>query len=253
IILLILGGFAWYYIHAYIEDGVTFIAISSLTFLAKRCSLALSNTKRLQVDLATVDVQRIEDIPCRDENGDVVCDKDGEPLIHTDGAGFISEDLAIMCAKHFIEANGSKDKSYEFVDLLKLEEESLGMEGISDPPLLVQFCIFKDGYAVKGTLLVNKKIPVDDNFYLIGTTEPTGTLESDEVCVIMYQARFWCMEIRVSILGIYTFSMHNMYQQWKSLSEMPNMAFSSPPKGGDRWEVKTRMVILMAIYIILGI
>ncbi|GJW57775.1 retrotransposon protein, putative, ty1-copia subclass [Tanacetum coccineum] len=30
-----LGGFAWYYTHAYIEDGVTFIAISSLTFLAK--------------------------------------------------------------------------------------------------------------------------------------------------------------------------------------------------------------------------
>nr|GEZ70216.1 probable RNA-dependent RNA polymerase 5 [Tanacetum cinerariifolium] len=29
------------------------------------CSLALSNTKRLRVDLATVDVQRIEDIPCR--------------------------------------------------------------------------------------------------------------------------------------------------------------------------------------------
>ncbi|GKD90639.1 probable RNA-dependent RNA polymerase 5, partial [Tanacetum coccineum] len=86
------------------------------------------------------------------------CDKDGEPLIHTDGTGFISEDLAILCAKHFIEAKGSNDESYEFVDLLKLEEESLGMEGISDPPLLVQCRIFKDGYAVKGTLLVNKKL-----------------------------------------------------------------------------------------------
>ncbi|GJV39770.1 hypothetical protein Tco_1418210, partial [Tanacetum coccineum] len=30
-----LGGFAWYYTHAYIEDCVTFIAISSLTFFAK--------------------------------------------------------------------------------------------------------------------------------------------------------------------------------------------------------------------------
>ncbi|GJX88459.1 retrotransposon protein, putative, ty1-copia subclass [Tanacetum coccineum] len=30
-----LGGFAWYYTHAYIEDGVMFIAINSLTFLAK--------------------------------------------------------------------------------------------------------------------------------------------------------------------------------------------------------------------------
>ncbi|GJZ95740.1 hypothetical protein Tco_0668074 [Tanacetum coccineum] len=35
IILLILGGFAWCYTHAYIEDGVTFIAKSSVTFLAK--------------------------------------------------------------------------------------------------------------------------------------------------------------------------------------------------------------------------
>nr|GEZ23095.1 probable RNA-dependent RNA polymerase 3 isoform X2 [Tanacetum cinerariifolium] len=77
----------------------------------------------------------------------------GEPLIHTDGTRFISEDLAILCAKHFIEANGSKDESYEFVDLLKHEEESLGMEGISDPGR-----IFKDRYAVKGTLLVNKKL-----------------------------------------------------------------------------------------------
>nr|GEY82287.1 probable aspartyl protease At4g16563 [Tanacetum cinerariifolium] len=30
-----LGGFAWYYTHAYIENGVTFIAIRNLTFLAK--------------------------------------------------------------------------------------------------------------------------------------------------------------------------------------------------------------------------
>nr|GEZ96429.1 RNA-dependent RNA polymerase, eukaryotic-type [Tanacetum cinerariifolium] len=29
------------------------------------------------------------------------------------------------------------------------------------------------------------KIPVDDSFYLIGTADPTGTLECDEVCVIL--------------------------------------------------------------------
>nr|GEZ88664.1 probable RNA-dependent RNA polymerase 5 [Tanacetum cinerariifolium] len=102
------------------EARCLFMHVHMTTSIAKyisRCSLALSNTIRLRVDLATVDVQRIDDIPCR----------------------------------------GSKDESYEFVDLLKLEEESLGMEGISDPPLLVQCRIFKDGYAVKGTLLVNKK------------------------------------------------------------------------------------------------
>lgn len=49
----------------------------------------------------------------RDENNFVVCDEDGEQLIHTDGTGYISEDLAILCAKDFIEAKGAKDDSYE--------------------------------------------------------------------------------------------------------------------------------------------
>ncbi|GJZ18624.1 retrotransposon protein, putative, ty1-copia subclass [Tanacetum coccineum] len=39
IIILILGVFAWCYTHAYIEDSVTFIAKSSVTFLAKRCKI----------------------------------------------------------------------------------------------------------------------------------------------------------------------------------------------------------------------
>lgn len=49
----------------------------------------------------------------QDEYGHVVCDKDGEPLIHTDGTGFISEDLAMLCAKDFIEAKGKHDGSFE--------------------------------------------------------------------------------------------------------------------------------------------
>ncbi|GJX24692.1 probable RNA-dependent RNA polymerase 3 isoform X1, partial [Tanacetum coccineum] len=137
-----------------------------------------------------------------DENGFVVCDKDGEPLIHTDGTGFISEELAILCAKHFIEAKGSKDESYEFVDLLKLEEESLGMEGLSDPPLLVQCRIFKDGYAVKGTLLVNKKIDLklsssDGQLGLRGTVvflhgAPTQSYSYRVVMSQLADVRFQC-------------------------------------------------------------
>ncbi|KAK9071253.1 hypothetical protein SSX86_009821 [Deinandra increscens subsp. villosa] len=136
--------------------------VSSMAKYNSRCSLVLSNTIKLRVDLASVHVERIEDIPCRDENGFVVCDEDGEPLIHTDGTGFISEDLAILCEKDFLEAKGTKDDNYELVDLLKLEEESLGIKGkepcTREPPLLVQCRLFKEGYAVKGTLLVNKKL-----------------------------------------------------------------------------------------------
>ncbi|KAK1417362.1 hypothetical protein QVD17_26489 [Tagetes erecta] len=130
--------------------------VSSVSKYISRCSLALSNSIKLRVDLATVHVEIIEDIPCRDENGYVVCDEDGEPLIHTDGTGFISEDLAILCAKDFIEADGTKGDSYQ------LEEASFGIKDkescTREPPLLVQCRVFKDGYAVKGTLLVNKKL-----------------------------------------------------------------------------------------------
>ncbi|KAJ9538781.1 hypothetical protein OSB04_031514 [Centaurea solstitialis] len=136
--------------------------VSSMAKYNSRCALALSNTIKLRVDLASVHVERIDDIYCRDENGNVVCDEDGERLIHTDGTGFISEDLAIQCAKDFIEGKGKKDDNYELIDLLKLEELSLGQKAreacIIEPPLLVQCRLFKEGYAVKGTLLVNRKL-----------------------------------------------------------------------------------------------
>ncbi|GJT66289.1 ribonuclease H-like domain-containing protein [Tanacetum coccineum] len=50
IILLILGGFVWCYTHAYIEDGVTFIAKSSVTFLAKRAHMDNCDPSRTPID-----------------------------------------------------------------------------------------------------------------------------------------------------------------------------------------------------------
>ncbi|GJX04284.1 retrotransposon protein, putative, ty1-copia subclass, partial [Tanacetum coccineum] len=52
IILLILGGFAWCYTHAYIEDGATFIAKSSVTFLAKSCKIPTEGSNRLAQSLS---------------------------------------------------------------------------------------------------------------------------------------------------------------------------------------------------------
>ncbi|GJZ80011.1 glucose/ribitol dehydrogenase [Tanacetum coccineum] len=51
IILLILGGFAWCYTYAYIEDGVTFIAKSSVTFLAKRCAVVTGGNKGIGFEI----------------------------------------------------------------------------------------------------------------------------------------------------------------------------------------------------------
>lgn len=36
----------------------------------------------------------------QDEDGNIVYDEDGKPRIHTDGTGFISEDLALKCPQN---------------------------------------------------------------------------------------------------------------------------------------------------------
>uniref|UniRef100_A0A0D9UXX7 RNA-dependent RNA polymerase n=1 Tax=Leersia perrieri TaxID=77586 RepID=A0A0D9UXX7_9ORYZ len=76
-----------------------FMHIHTAPTLAKymaRFALILSKTITMDADLSAVHVELIDDLPCLDEHGNIVR-KDGEPLIHTDGTGFISEDLAQKC------------------------------------------------------------------------------------------------------------------------------------------------------------
>ncbi|KAJ4838997.1 hypothetical protein Tsubulata_021451 [Turnera subulata] len=138
--------------------------LPSLSNYMARFSLILSKTLKLEVDLSTVVVKRINDIPCEDEDGNPVPDKDGKLLIHTDGTGFISEDLAFKCPKNVYKGNcldaGNleqplghnqfKEKSAE----MQISESQRG-----EPPLLIQFRLFNNGAAVKGTFLLNKKLP----------------------------------------------------------------------------------------------
>nr|KAJ0194431.1 hypothetical protein LSAT_V11C800427290 [Lactuca sativa] len=136
--------------------------VSNMAKYIARMSLILSTTIKLQVDLSSVSVEEIDDIPCTDENGDIVYDEDGEPLIQTDGTGFISEDLAGLVPCDFYDAKYMKDTSYEKFDSVKPEIGSLGLGGrevtIKDPPLLIQCRLFNEGSAVKGTLLFNKRL-----------------------------------------------------------------------------------------------
>ncbi|KAL4572263.1 hypothetical protein LXL04_019033 [Taraxacum kok-saghyz] len=136
--------------------------VSSMAKYIARFSLILSTTIKIQVDLASVSVEEIDDIPCIDENGYIVCDEDGEPHIQTDGTGFISEDLAGLVPYDFYDAKYMKDKSYEKFDLVKPEIGSTGLGGgdvlVKDPPLLIQCRLYNKGLAVKGTLLVNKRL-----------------------------------------------------------------------------------------------
>ncbi|GLT98518.1 hypothetical protein SLE2022_160200 [Rubroshorea leprosula] len=82
-----------------------------------RLSLVLSKSVELEIDLADVTVQRIADIPCLDENGNCVYDKDGNLCIHTDGTGFISEDLALKCLKNVIHGSYHNKENTEVGDL----------------------------------------------------------------------------------------------------------------------------------------
>ncbi|EYU30717.1 hypothetical protein MIMGU_mgv1a001145mg [Erythranthe guttata] len=112
--------------------------ISSIEKCMARLSLILSKSIKLEINLAAVIIEKIKDIPFQDEGGFVIHDEDGKPILHTDGTGYISEDLAIRCQICFSAPKYGTDDRFE--------------------PLLVQCRIFHEGYAVKGTLLVNRKL-----------------------------------------------------------------------------------------------
>ncbi|KAH9800961.1 putative RNA-dependent RNA polymerase 3 [Citrus sinensis] len=136
--------------------------VSSVANYMSRLSLILSKTMKLEVDFSRINIERIEDEPCRDKDGNVVY-KDGEALIHTDGTGFISEDLALKCPTYVYKEKCTNDDSTErSIDRKELEANFSDVarteSHYGEPPLLMQVRLFYNGTAVKGTLLLNKKI-----------------------------------------------------------------------------------------------
>ncbi|TYK10155.1 putative RNA-dependent RNA polymerase 5 isoform X2 [Cucumis melo var. makuwa] len=137
--------------------------VSSIASYMARFSLILSKTIKLKIDLSTVKVQRIGDIPCKDIYGNVIY-RDGKPLIHTDGTGFISEDLALECPMNVFKGQAKHDADLKRIPAFEgFQNKTLpltlpGLE-LREPPLLIQFRLFYNGLAVKGTFLVNKQLP----------------------------------------------------------------------------------------------
>ncbi|URE46874.1 RNA-dependent RNA polymerase [Musa troglodytarum] len=135
--------------------------VSSLSKYMARFSLILSKTIKLDIDLSSVHVEVIDDIPCVDDNGNIVCGDNGDPMIHTDGTGFISEDLAMKCPQHIYRGKCSIPTDIQkFLGGAEALERRLGDRSLtSEVPLLIQFRMFNNGKAVKGTLLLNKLLP----------------------------------------------------------------------------------------------
>ncbi|XP_048562321.1 probable RNA-dependent RNA polymerase 3 isoform X1 [Triticum urartu] len=93
------------------EARKLFMHVHTVPTLAKylaRFTLVLSKAVTLldANDLSKVNVIIIEDIPCKDRNGNIVLSH-GEPLIHTDGTGLISEDIANKCPTSVVKGNFS--------------------------------------------------------------------------------------------------------------------------------------------------
>ncbi|XP_058722361.1 probable RNA-dependent RNA polymerase 5 isoform X2 [Vicia villosa] len=129
-----------------------------------RFSLILSKTFKLNIDLATVSVQTIPDVQCRDGNG-IPLNHNEKPCILTDGTGFISEDLAVLCPNN-VAAGTNLNKTYikdisNLIELGDTSSKAMRETALSthQPPLLIQCRLFHMGCAMKGTLLVNKKLP----------------------------------------------------------------------------------------------
>ncbi|XP_044463724.1 probable RNA-dependent RNA polymerase 5 isoform X2 [Mangifera indica] len=135
---------------------------SNVASYMSRLSLILSKTMKLELDFTEVTVERIEDIPCCDENGNRVY-KDKKLLIHTDGTGFISEDLALKCPNNVFKGKCGNADSERLAIRKDIEgkfcERDQPESHCGVPPLLMQVRLFHGGRAVKGTLLVNKKLP----------------------------------------------------------------------------------------------
>ncbi|XP_048621074.1 probable RNA-dependent RNA polymerase 5 isoform X2 [Brassica napus] len=132
------------------EARMHFMHVHTLPTLAKymaRFSLILSKTRKLEVDTNGIAFQQIDDIHCRDQNNNDVLDKNQKPCIHSDGTGYISEDLARMCPTDIFKGKRVRSDN--------MQAPTYGKE----PPLLIQFRMFHYGYAVKGTFLLNKKLP----------------------------------------------------------------------------------------------
>ncbi|KAH9301356.1 hypothetical protein KI387_012939, partial [Taxus chinensis] len=145
--------------------------VPSLKKYMARFSLILSKTISFEGDISNVEIKRIKDIPCMDEKMNKAYDINGEPLIQTDGTGFISEDLASQCPMNIYK--GKQPDEYSKVC-----------------PLLIQCRLFYNGYAVKGTLLVNRELPcksihIRDSMVKVERDENLAcfqTINSLEIC-----------------------------------------------------------------------
>ncbi|KAE8654669.1 hypothetical protein F3Y22_tig00117048pilonHSYRG01475 [Hibiscus syriacus] len=118
-----------------------FMHVHNLPRMAKymaRFSLILSKSMKLEVDLANINFMEIEDISCK-------------------------EYLALKCPRNVYKGSIAGVANVEIGPIVALMGEASDMKSTEFHhrvlPLLLQIRFFYNGYAIKGTVLVNKKLP----------------------------------------------------------------------------------------------
>ncbi|KAI3426785.1 NADH dehydrogenase [ubiquinone] flavoprotein 1 [Psidium guajava] len=91
--------------------------VSSISCYRKRLSLILSKTESLQVDWDHVTIETIKDEECKDKDGNSIYDKKGKPHMHTDGTGFVYEDIALRCPGNIFKGSGVITPAFEVCDV----------------------------------------------------------------------------------------------------------------------------------------
>ncbi|KAI4377766.1 hypothetical protein MLD38_015344 [Melastoma candidum] len=131
--------------------------VSSISCYMIRFSLILSKTITLDIDLSKVNILKEDDVRCKGEMGNDLFDETGKPLIHTDGTGYVSLDIALRCPGNVFKGICRTEEIIEKFRAGNVPELNLEYS-VTEPPLLIQFRMFFRGSAVKGTFLVNKNL-----------------------------------------------------------------------------------------------
>ncbi|XP_057247143.1 probable RNA-dependent RNA polymerase 3 isoform X2 [Beta vulgaris subsp. vulgaris] len=143
--------------------------LPSLSKYAARLELALSKTITLPINLDASDihVEVISDIPCQLADGSAVIGEDGKPLIHTDGTGYISEDLAREFPGKIFKANMVQDHNFEICDVFDSDLKEIPSQSTE---LLPQRTI-----QVRPSMIKVYKDPESSHFLTVNSFEIVGT------------------------------------------------------------------------------
>ncbi|KAK8523190.1 hypothetical protein V6N12_047719 [Hibiscus sabdariffa] len=171
--------------------------LPSMTMYMARFSLILSKTMKLEVDLTNVVFDVKGDERCTDNKGNFVFDKDGNyrrisrhgiNRISSWGTAFAAPDI-LKNALEESQRGFSNKRTALKVALNRGGMDELGVAKmiLSGIPLDESFLQYRMSVMLNEDRknLLGGKLPITESYYLMGTVDPSKTLKSGEVSIIL--------------------------------------------------------------------